>query len=550
MPVKIRCRGCENTLSAPDSARGKAIQCPQCGTKLKVPAGEVVPKGAKPKPKADPSMMDSAEFMAGVDLSNVEHHDDRICPYCAAEMPAEGAVCRSCGINVETGAMDSREARRRSRKGPDPALFYSETWKDGIPWVKAHWRMAIRTGLYMTLLAVMNAGCTFMATSYCDKGPTIFFWGSLAFLTGLGIIGWYWFLTYKVIEATMTRDEKVLERISFDIFQVVSLGLRFLFWPFIVLGPFVVIVPLLALFYPLATVHLTQKYTYKAFVGWEMLLIALRNFGAAAYFCFTAFVVLIPVALVAGPMFWLIGLDGMGNPFIGSNVHWACTQIADWFLKLTGDSNPDPETFVYIICLIPLKIGAAFLTLAPIFVAAAIPAVFMMRVNGLLGYYNRDTLGLVNFIPPKTPATFWVRFLAHLIDSVLWPFASVLVVKEPKAVLIGWLVNLVVFVVAWFARDMAPFAGLLWSAYMFWMYFAVQEATTTRTTIGKDAFGLAISDVSGKQMTLKQATLRVLGRFCCGLTLGMGYIIAALPPQKRGLHDMIAGTQCTWRGDR
>jgi len=85
---------------------------------------------------------------------------------------------------------------------------------------------------------------------------------------------------------------------------------------------------------------------------------------------------------------------------------------------------------------------------------------------------------------------------------------------------------------------------------MYWMYFAVQEATTTRTTIGKDAFGLIISDVSGKQMSLKQATGRVMGRLVClPLTLGFGYLLAALP-QKRGLHDLIAGTKCTWRGER
>jgi uncharacterized RDD family membrane protein YckC len=82
---------------------------------------------------------------------------------------------------------------------------------------------------------------------------------------------------------------------------------------------------------------------------------------------------------------------------------------------------------------------------------------------------------------------------------------------------------------------------------MFWMYFAVQESTTTRTTIGKDAFGLIINDTNNKQLTLKKASLRVFGRWVCGATLGFGYLLAALP-QKRGLHDMIAGTKCCWRG--
>lgn len=544
MPVKIRCRGCEKVLSAPDHARGRVIQCPQCGTKLKVPSGEINPKTRKPKP--EPSLMDSAEFMAGLDLSKIENTDERICPYCAADMTGEDPVCRACGMNVETGVMDAREAKRRARKGPDPALFYSKAWTDSFAWTKEHWRMALRTGAYMSVLAVMHTGCTFMAVDYCDKGPTIFFWGCLAFLSALGISGWFWFLTYKVIEATMTRNEKVLERISFDIFQVISLGLRALFWPFICLGPFF---PLAPLVYPLATVHLTQKYTYKAWVGWEMLKVFVSNAGPAVYYCIIFFLVFLPVGLVAAPMIWLMGLDGGGNPFIGSNVHHVCMQITDWFLRLTGDQQPNPETFVYILCMIPLKIGAAFLMLMPIFLAAALPAVFMMRVNGLLAHYNRERLGLVNFIPPDVPATFWIRVLAHIIDTCLAPFASILVVKEAKAVLIGWLINVILFLAIWYVEPLVVPAIVLWNLYMYWMYFAIQEATTTRTTIGKDAFGLIISNIDGKQMTLKQATLRVFGRLLCMMTLGTGYLIAALP-QKRGLHDLIAGTKCTWRGER
>jgi hypothetical protein len=174
-------------------------------------------------------------------------------------------------------------------------------------------------------------------------------------------------------------------------FSVISLGLRLLFWPFICLGPFVVLVFPFFWFYPLATVHLTQKYTYKAWVGWEMLKIGIRNIGPAAYYCLIAFVVFLPVAFVAAPMFWVMGLDGGGNPYLGGNIHRVCLAITDWFLKLTGDAQPNPETFVFILCMIPLKIIAAFLTLTPIFLVAAIPSVFMMRVNGCWGTTTAST---------------------------------------------------------------------------------------------------------------------------------------------------------------
>ena len=224
------------------------------------------------------------------------------------------------------------------RKGPDPALFYSKAWSDSWAFVKSHRGLALRTGWYMSVLGVLCNGCAFMA-GFCKTGPPIFFWLMMTFLSLLGILGWFWFLTYKVIEVTMTRNEKLLERIDFDMFAVVSLGLRLLFWPFIVCqGPFLFLMPFVPLFYPLATVHLTQKYTYKAWIGWEMAKVLVRNIGPAVYYCLIFLIVLTPVALVAAPMFWLMGLDGNGNPFVGSNVDSVCRL--DHHLVSATDRRP------------------------------------------------------------------------------------------------------------------------------------------------------------------------------------------------------------------
>ena len=37
MPVKLKCTNCEKVLSVPDAARGKAVKCPECQTRLAVP---------------------------------------------------------------------------------------------------------------------------------------------------------------------------------------------------------------------------------------------------------------------------------------------------------------------------------------------------------------------------------------------------------------------------------------------------------------------------------------------------------------------------------
>lgn len=48
--------------------------------------------------------------------------------------------------------------------------------------------------------------------------------------------------------------------------------------------------------------------------------------------------------------------------------------------------------------------------------------------------------------------------------------------------------------------------------------------------------------VNGESLELGPAVLRYLGYFASTLLLGIGYLMVAFTPQKRGLHDYIAGT--------
>ncbi len=587
MPVKLRCRGCEKVLSAPDKARGKVIQCPQCGTKLKVPAGDGAP--AKAAKAAAPQATDTADFLARVDLSQAEDAEERICPYCAAEMEEEQSVCHSCGMNVETGRMDAKEAKKRARKGPDPGLFYSKAWSESFAFLKEHWRLAVRTGSYWTVFMVMNAACQFMVM-YCQTGPPKFFWFCMTVLTQLGALGWYWTLTFKIIESTMTRDEKLLERVHFDAFQTIALGLRALLWPWIMLLPFFpLILPLAmvtgasgalmggdaaaitgalgflavlgacALFpvfvYPLAMVHMTQQYTYKAWILWEMLKVALRNMGPAFYFWIIAIAVSIPLAVIVVPLAFVMGLDSGMNPFLSNNVTGLTARITTWILELVGE-QATPDGWLFMLIKAVLNFFAAFILLAPIYFASAFPSVFLMKVNGLLGHYNRERLGLVNHMNPNTPATFWVRLLAYLIDQPLILLTSVLVLKEKLAVVVAWLINAVGFVLAMFLDKTEGkmitglYFGTIFPLYNAWMYFCIQEATTAKTTIGKDAFGLIVVDQNNKQLSIKHATGRFFAALLSYMIFGLGFVICAFTPQKKTLHDMISKTKVVWKGEK
>jgi len=65
----------------------------------------------------------------------------------------------------------------------------------------------------------------------------------------------------------------------------------------------------------------------------------------------------------------------------------------------------------------------------------------------------------------------------------------------------------------------------------------------TGLTIGKWATGLRIRRSDGTEMGIGRAFLRhFVGYPLSALTLGLGFIIAALNARGRGLHDLIAGT--------
>jgi len=65
----------------------------------------------------------------------------------------------------------------------------------------------------------------------------------------------------------------------------------------------------------------------------------------------------------------------------------------------------------------------------------------------------------------------------------------------------------------------------------------------TGLTIGKWATGLRIRRSDGTELGIGRAFLRhFVGYPLSALTLGLGFIIAALNARGRGLHDLIAGT--------
>jgi len=77
-------------------------------------------------------------------------------------------------------------------------------------------------------------------------------------------------------------------------------------------------------------------------------------------------------------------------------------------------------------------------------------------------------------------------------------------------------------------------------AAAYWIGF---ERSAWQATPGKRALALQVTDLQGRRLDAARAVARHLAGALSWLTLNLGHALAAVPPQKRALHDYIAGTR-------
>ena len=114
-------------------------------------------------------------------------------------------------------------------------------------------------------------------------------------------------------------------------------------------------------------------------------------------------------------------------------------------------------------------------------------------------------------------AGFWIRFGAVFVDGII--------------LMIGNIVLQAIFGTA------ALFLGLAVGAVYTIGFWASSGATP-----GKMLFGLKVVTADGDPIGLDKAVIRYIGYWVNVLTLGIGYLFIAFREDKRGLHDLIAGT--------
>ena len=144
---------------------------------------------------------------------------------------------------------------------------------------------------------------------------------------------------------------------------------------------------------------------------------------------------------------------------------------------------------------------------------------------------GRPTVGvkIIDFVPEQLKAPFELRCAALSLDYILllaFPAAWLAIGKvfgDPGSVGLGtmiWLIGIVVFLFNFLVMPL--FRG---------------------QTIGKMLTGLTILKIDGSDIGFSTVLRRnVIGYLATLLTLGIGFLIAAVNPSGRALHDFFAGT--------
>jgi uncharacterized RDD family membrane protein YckC len=114
-------------------------------------------------------------------------------------------------------------------------------------------------------------------------------------------------------------------------------------------------------------------------------------------------------------------------------------------------------------------------------------------------------------------AGFWKRFLASLIDSIIFAIPILM---------------LTIFF---------SYVGLLIIVIGGWVYCAVMESSEKQATLGKIALKSIVTDINGNKISFERATGRYFAKIISNIFY-IGYIMAAFTAKKQGLHDIIAKT--------
>lgn len=130
------------------------------------------------------------------------------------------------------------------------------------------------------------------------------------------------------------------------------------------------------------------------------------------------------------------------------------------------------------------------------------------------------------------PAGFWIRFVAVLIDGV------VLIVAQGILFGAGWILWGGGMDAGMAVRGVTHlFSSIIGAGYSIVFHWQWGQ------TLGKMALQIRVVSMDGGPLSFGQSVGRYFATFLSALILGIGFIMAGARPDKRALHDLLAGTR-------
>lgn len=142
-------------------------------------------------------------------------------------------------------------------------------------------------------------------------------------------------------------------------------------------------------------------------------------------------------------------------------------------------------------------------------------------------------------VPALRPAGFWIRALAMLMDYVFLIVVQFILEAVARRLWGEGIYDSRVFQASLLAFQLV--FGMTYTVVFHWLW---------GQTFGKMLVRVRVVTVAGDPLSLWRAILRELGYIVSLLTFGIGYLMAGIRPDKRALHDLIAGTRVEWTEKR
>lgn len=134
------------------------------------------------------------------------------------------------------------------------------------------------------------------------------------------------------------------------------------------------------------------------------------------------------------------------------------------------------------------------------------------------------------------PAGFWIRFIAAIVDGFI-----LMIVKFCLGFVIGFIMAIAMrslMETRLFATVIDLVVGLSVSILYYGYFYSRRGATP-----GKSIFHIKVFGEDGQYLSFGKAILReIVGKFVSTIILFIGFFMVAFRADKRGLHDLIAGS--------